>query len=222
MTEAPRQYVLAWPHRPALGRGDFLISASNQAALNLLEGEWPMRRLALVGPAASGKSHLARVWAHETGARVLVPGRLSVLPPADSAVIVEDFDRFGAGEPQAEEWLFHLHNYLSNAGRLLLTGREPPARWPIRLPDLRSRLSALPVARIHPPDDALLRAMLAKLFADRQLRVEDRVLDYLAARVERNFDALERLVSQLDALSLAEQRPVTIQMARPVVERDLC
>ena len=99
----------------------------------------------------------------------------------------------------------------------MLTGRDAPGRWPLEMPDLTSRLAALPVARVAPPDDALLSSLMVKLFADRQLQVAPAVIRYLALRIERSFSAAEDAVAALDRLSLARQRPVTRVLAAEVL-----
>ncbi len=100
---------------------------------------------------------------------------------------------------------------------LLLTGRQPPARWRLTLPDLRSRLSSIPVAAIGAPDDGLLEALLLKLFADRQLRIGPEIVSFLLPRMERSFDAVRALVAAIDAAALSGQRPVTIPLLRQVL-----
>ena len=127
---------------------------------------------------------------------------------------VEDADRIRpADRGAAEEALFHLCNRLAAGGSLLVTGREPPARWAIALPDLASRLGATAVARLDPPDDALLAAVLVKLFADRQLTVAPDLIRLLLGRMERSFAAAEAMVAALDRAGLARHRPVTARLA---------
>lgn len=210
--------------RPALGRDAFVVTRSNAEALARLEAaSWPGGRLALVGPAASGKTHLAHVWAAETGAAV-IPARdiarhdLRALA-APGRVAVEDVPGI-AGQRDAEVQLFHLHDRLgAEGGALLLTGREAPARWAVALPDLASRLAALGVAELRPPDDALLGALLEKQFADRHLEPKDAVLRFLVTRMTRSAEAARELAAEIDRLSLARQRPVSIALASLALER---
>jgi len=224
MTARPRQIPLALEHRPALGRSDFLVSRSNAAAVAALDGwrDWPGRRMALVGPARSGKTHLAHVWMRDSGA-----GLAAAIDLDDAAAerlagcgraVVEDADALASLEPTrrgaAEKALFHLWNLAGAEGCwLLVTGRSAPGRWGIDSPDLRSRLSALPVVQVSLPDDALLSSVLIKYFGDRQLRVRPEVVRYLARRIERSFAAAESTVARLDRLSLERQKPVTRAMA---------
>lgn len=225
-----RQLAFDLPARPALGRADFLISPANQLAADLIEAEanWPEGRLVLIGPAGSGKSHLVQVWAglgvglgggsgSVVGARGLTAASVPALA-ATGRVAVEDADRI-AGTAAREAALFHLHNLvLAEGGRLLLTARRAPARWGLALPDLASRLSAAAQVAIAPPDDALLAAVLVKLFADRQIAVSPTLIPYLAARMERAFDAAGRLVAALDAASLAEGAPISRVLAGRVLD----
>jgi chromosomal replication initiation ATPase DnaA len=225
---AARQLVLDLPARPALGREDFFVSPSNRLALAQVEGwpGWPGGRLALAGPEGAGKTHLAHVWAARAAARVLPAAELAGLDlgllDAGAALAVEDVDRLaGRGRKAAEEVLFHLCNLLAaGGGSLLLTGRAAPARWRIRLPDLASRLRAAPVARLEPPDDALLAAVLVKLFADRQLVVAPDLIQYLLARIDRSFAAAAAAVAALDRAGLARHRPITARLAGDVLRGD--
>jgi chromosomal replication initiation ATPase DnaA len=215
------QLVLDLATRPALGRADFFVAGPNRLALALVDRwpEWPGRRLAVAGPEGSGKTHLAHVWAARAGARIVpaatLPGLAGELA-ADAALAVEDADQV-AGRPEAEEALFHLCNRLAVAGSLMLTGRLPPAQWPVALPDLASRLNAAPVARLEPPDDALLAAVLVKLFADRQLAVAPGLIRYLLGRMDRSFAAADALVAALDRAGLARHRRVTARLAAEVL-----
>ncbi len=222
------QLVFNLPVRRALGRDDFMVSPSNALALAAVEaveagGAWPQGKLVLVGPRGAGKSHLAHVWAEATGARVIAASSLVAAEVAALAslgrVVVEDADRV-ASRAVLETVLLHLHNLLlAEGGRLLMTAASPPSRWGLRLPDLASRMQATTLALIEAPDDALLAAVLAKLFADRQLAVAPAVIPYLVGRMERSFEAAGRLVAALDARALAEARPITKPLAAQVLDR---
>ena len=216
-----RQLVFDLPHRPAFGADDFLVAPSNAAAVAWLDRwpDWTAPGLALHGPRGCGKTHLLRVWQARSGARLIRPADLAGLDFSGLAIAPEPMAVDACEEALPERALLHLYNLLAGAGGyLLLAGHEPPARWPIMLPDLRSRLGALPVVAIAPPDDALLAGILVKLFADRQLRVEAAVIDYLLPRMERSFAAAERLVRRLDASALALGRGVTVHLARGVLD----
>jgi chromosomal replication initiation ATPase DnaA len=222
----PEQLPLPLPWRPALGRGDFFVAPSNAVALAQIDAwrGWPGGKLALTGPEGAGKTHLAHVWAADSGATLIAGAALAAadLPAlaAGGAVAVDDAAAV-SGDRAAETALFHLHNLLAAAGgRLLVTGREPPARWPIALPDLASRLAAAGIARLDLPDDALITAVLAKLFADRQLAVAPALVPWLAQRCERSLAAAGRLVAQLDAAALASGRPITRALAQPFLSED--
>lgn len=213
---APRQLALALGHRENFAREDFLVGPSNEAALALIERwpDWPAHALVLAGPEGSGKSHLAAIWAQASGARRLAARALASadLPAAlvTGALVVEDL---AAGRFD-EQALFHLLNLAREEGAfLLITARLAPAGWSIGLRDLASRLRALPVAALAAPDDTLLRAVLVKLFADRQLKVEESLIAYLATHIERSFAAARAAVERLDREALRRQRPVTRALA---------
>ena len=140
----------------------------------------------------------------------LLAGPAGLLEGPARTLVVDDADRLlataGAKRAAIEETLFHLYNALAGTGAMLLTARQPAARWPIALADLRSRLRAAPAAAIDRPDDALLAAVMVKLFADRQLRVGAEVITFLVARMERSFAAAAALVEALDRAALADRR----------------
>jgi chromosomal replication initiation ATPase DnaA len=220
-----RQLAFDLPVREALGREDFLVSPANALAVEALERwrDWPQRRMLLVGPEGSGKSHLTHVWAAESGARVLAARDIASLDltriAAGSALALEDGDRL-AGDRLAEEALFHLHNLLgAQGGALMITATHPVRNWGLTLPDLASRMQALAVTRLEPPDDALLSAVLVKQFSDRQINVTPALIAYLVQRMDRSLAAARSLVAALDAASLAEGRPVTRTLAAALLDR---
>lgn len=219
MSAKTEQLILNLPFRPAQGREDFLVSRSNQEAVARIDDwpNWSGHVLIISGPGGAGKSHLCEVWRAQSNALTVTPQTLrerNVLELAqNSALIIEDADRAGFDEAA----LLHLHNLMQqNCRWLLITGRQRPGYWPIELPDLRSRLSAAPHIRLGPPDDALLKAVLAKQFADRQLDVSGGVLDYMVTRMERSLGAVRHLVAQVDRHSLSRKRPVTKNLVAEV------
>lgn len=212
----PVQLTLALDHPESLARDDFVAGPTNAAALDMVERwpDWPARTLALVGPRGSGKSHLAAIWAQRAGARIVAARMLgeAAVPAALSsgAVVVED----AAEGVVNERALFHLLNIAGEEqGHVLLTAQSAPAAWTLRLADLASRLRAVPVVTVAPPDDALFRAVMVKLFADRQLTVDEALLVYLERRVERSLIAAQRIVAALDGEGLRQHRPVTRALA---------
>ncbi|MCV6592899.1 MAG: DnaA/Hda family protein [Silicimonas sp.] len=214
-----RQLTFDLAARPALGRGDFFVSEANALALARLDASatWPNGKLVLTGPEGAGKTHLAHVWAGDSGAAMVELDDLPGLAIGEiaSPIVVEDADRLGRA---AETPLFHLHNHLAAHGLpLLLTAERAPSRWDIALPDLRSRLEAAEIARISAPDDALLAAVLMKLFADRQITVAPAIISWLTTRMDRSFAEARRIVTELDARALAEGRKVTRDLAAAVL-----
>ena len=189
---------------------------SNDSALATIERwpDWADRVLALTGPEGAGKSHLAAIWAERAGARRVSAralGETDLLGSlATGALVVED-----ASARLDERALFHLLNLVREEdGYLLLTARTVPATWGVALPDLASRLRAVPVVTVSAPDDALLRAVMVKLFADRQLAVDENLIAYLATRIERSFAAARaRRSTQLDREALRQKRGVTRALA---------
>ena len=221
-----RQLAFDLPARQAYRREDFFVSPANAMALAAIDGwqGWPGGKMLLIGPRGSGKTHLARLWAQETGAACLPATDLATadLPALSAlgAVAIEDAET-AAGHPQAEAAFFHLHNLVTQSGHLLVTATTPPRDWGLTLPDLASRLQAAPLTRIEAPDDALLSAVLIKLFADRQITVPPTLIPFLVQRMERSIDAARDLVTRLDAHALAAGRPVTRQLAADLLDTAL-
>jgi len=212
---SPRQLLLALDHAESFAREDFLSGPSNAAALALIERwpDWPDRIVALSGPEGSGKSHLASIWLADAGARSIAARSLTRidLPGAfaTGALVVEDL------EPGIDEAaLFHLLNLArEERAYVLITARVPPGALDVGIRDLASRLRAIPVVSVAPPDDALLRALIVKLGADRQLTMDEALVGYLANRIERSFAAARAAVLRLDEESLRLRRPVSKALA---------
>jgi chromosomal replication initiation ATPase DnaA len=213
---APRQLVLALDHAESFAREDFLAGPSNAAALALIERwpDWPDRVMALIGPEGAGKSHLASIWAQGSGARVLAA---KLLPDIDlpaafatGALVVEDLAFAGLDERA----LFHLINFArEQAAFVLITSRSPLSTFPVAIRDLASRLRAVPVVVLAPPDDTLLRSLIVKLAADRQLSIDEALVNYLANRIERSFVGARAAVTRLDEEAMRQHRPVTRALA---------
>jgi chromosomal replication initiation ATPase DnaA len=220
MRDGPKQLAFDLPLEPRFGREDFLVSPSNEAAYGLVESwpEWPDTILVLVGPPGSGKSHLASIWAETAKAWTVdafevtherVPHLVS-----NGALVIEDMDRADRDEAA----LFHLLNLArERKAYLLITSETPPDRWGLKVPDLLSRLRLAPSISLEAPDDALLKAVLVKLFVDRQLVVDTSVVDYIALRIERSLAEAAAIVTALDREALSRGRRVSRPMAAEVL-----
>jgi chromosomal replication initiation ATPase DnaA len=214
MPSRPRQLLLALDHAESYAREDFLPGPGNEAALKLIESwpDWPANAVALIGPEGSGKSHLASIWAVVAGARAISGRALaqSGLPAAlaTGALVIEEA---AAADERA---LFHLINLArEEAAFLLFTARAAPVTWTVTIPDLGSRLRALPVVTLQPPDDAMLRGLIVKLAADRQLSLDENVVSYLSSHIERSFAAARAAVITLDNEALRQGRRPTRLLA---------
>jgi chromosomal replication initiation ATPase DnaA len=216
----PDQLILDWPQGAALGAQDFLVSHTNQAAADMIDRwpQWGDGALLLCAPAGAGKTHLANVWRLKSAAIAVQARDLSErdLARAPRAMVVEDLHE-GIGH---ERVLFHLINLVREQRRsLLLTSRLPPGALAVGLPDLRSRLRALPMIAIAAPDAALLRAVLVKHFADRQLVVEPHVVAHLALHIEQSMQAAAAIVAELDREAMASHRRITRGLAGEILAR---
>jgi chromosomal replication initiation ATPase DnaA len=222
VSAVPHQLIFDLPHRPALGVEDFLISQSNRAAADIVDRwpGWPQASVLVVAPARAGKTHLGNVWRLKSGAARL---QASVLNEADvetasarNALLVEDL-HIGVGDERA---LFHLLNLVrEHKLSMLLTSRVPAGELGVNLPDLRSRLRALPFVTIAPPDEALLKAVLVKHFMDRQLVVEPHIIGHIALHMERSMEAAASIVAEIDRAAMASHRKVTRALAAEILSR---
>lgn len=222
------QLRLPLASKTAMGREDFFVSEANQLAVTALEDwtGWPLGKVVLIGPEGAGKTHLAHVWAAETGARItpasgLVEAELPAL--ADGPVVLEDLHEVGQETGQdAERLMFHLHNLMQSSGQpLLMTSRLAPAHLEVRLKDLASRLEGTTTIALEPPDDLLLQVVMMKLFADRQINPPARFVDYVMARLPRSFAAARAFVDEIDARALSENRPIGQKLAGEILAHDL-
>ncbi len=222
------QIPLAFETRSLHGRADFIVTPATAAAVSLIDSwpDWPANTVSIYGPAGSGKSHLAAIWREKSAATNLHMINLNSTidhlqnSPAQQSnnMVLELLGDLGAS-PARQEGILHLLNSIREQGSyLLMISRDAPARMDVTLPDLRSRLRAIPAVEIPAPDDALLRGILVKMFNDRQLSVPSEVVDYIVPRMERTFEGARSLVARLDILALAKNRAITIPFVRSVMD----
>ncbi|OUS20695.1 chromosomal replication initiator DnaA [Rhodobacterales bacterium 59_46_T64] len=217
-----RQLSFDLPSVAALGREDFFVSPANAVAVAMIDAwqTWAGRKLALIGPEGSGKTHLVHVWAEAAGAQITAASDLAgadIPALAHGHIAIEDIHEI-AGNAGAEEALFHLHNLVLAEGHsLLVTADRPAQQWGLSLPDLASRMQGTPAAILERPDDRLLAALVMKLFADRQLSPSPKTISYLATHMDRSFAAARQIVAEIDAAALAENRPITRGLAARIL-----
>ncbi len=212
------QLPLHLPLEVASAREDLVVTDANREAVTYLDN-WPLMNegsdtisiAILAGPVGAGKSHLANIWAARVGAEFLSPSTTADQQvPSEGSYVVEDI----AQGAFSETWLFHLINAIrASNGSLLLTSRRWPGNWGITLPDLQSRMKLAHLMELNEPDDGLLAGVMTKLFSDRQLHVEANVVEYLVVRMERSLASAQKLVAEIDNLSLAEKRGVSKPLA---------
>ncbi|MBL4804881.1 MAG: DNA replication protein [Alphaproteobacteria bacterium] len=224
MVEPVQQLPLDLSLRPALGREDFLIGPSNRDAVAWIDRwpDWPAPLLVISGPAASGKSHLAAVWADKAEAAVIAPEDLMRMSANDIAeagdyVVIDGIDLW-IGEREAETTLFHLYNIMREEQRsFLVTTRMTPNDADFTIADLASRFRAAPHAMIKAPDDILLGSILIKLFSDRQLAIGQEVIAYILPRMERSFAAAKEIVEKADSMAYARKKGISVPLMRQVL-----
>ena len=216
------QLILNLPHLVSQDAEDFLVSASNQAAVDVVERwpHWPAPAIVICGPSGVGKSHLVNMWQQRSHAEVVHAAKLDEtlagqLEPGHPLAI-EDLHNGVASE---KAMFYRLNMAREHNGALLITSQSPPGKLNIALPDLRSRLRALPVAVIALPDDTLLQGLLVKLFQDRQLRVDPQTIRSIMTHMERSAEAASKVVAEIDRLALATRRKVTRNLAKEVIHK---
>ena len=212
------QLPLQFTHDAARSREDLLVSERLAAAVSIVDEwpAWPSPVVVLAGPVGSGKSHLASIWREKSGAVDIHPvaGSNAATIAANGPVVFEDAERQGFDETE----LFHVINSVRENGHsLLLTSRLWPASWGVTLPDLKSRLKAATVVEIGEPDEELLAQVIVKLFADRQLYIDDKLVGYIVNRMERSLGVAQTIVEQLDRLALARGTRITRVLAAEVL-----
>ena len=221
----PPQLPLDFSLAPATKRDDLIESPANRTAIKLVDSwpDWPGQVTILAGPVGSGKSHIASIWAEQASAETYRAGQLDshseqALADANEGcnIVVEDLGSSAINETA----LFHLLNSVKqSSGFLLITSRSWPREWDIKLPDLKSRLLAAQLVELQEPDDMLIKEVMAKLFMDRQLKVEPHVIEYCVLRMERSLDSAARLVKAMDEEALARKSVVTRATASTALER---
>ena len=222
------QLALDFPHRPSLGKEDFLIAPYNREAVAMTDKwpDWPYFAVCIYGPEGCGKTHLANVFANKVALLTNYPYRIPFVKARNismdnfrelfarhNCLVIEELD-----ENVSQEALFHLYNlYRDEGGNILFTSDRAPARLNFSLPDLRSRMNIVPAVEIKEPDDELLSALLVKLFMDRQIMPSPELISYILNNMQRSFAYARRLVAEIDNISLARKRAVTIAIAREAV-----
>ncbi len=217
------QLIFDLPIKTAFGREDFFVTAANATAVQIVENwpNWPMGKLVLVGPSGAGKSHLAHIWT-EMSDGIVIDARslmdVDLQEISQAALCVEGLHQI-AGNEALEAHAFHLHNLAQETGApLLMTGIGVPAVWNIKLPDLASRIQGTSIAELRAPDDALLNAVMVKQFSDRQIAIDPKVVTFVLPRMERSFTGVAALVALLDRAALKAGKPITVKMARQVLD----
>lgn len=228
MNETLKQLPLELPHRPALGKEDFLISPCNQEAVMAIDlwPNWDFFALCIYGSEGCGKTHLANVFSNRVSLLTHYPYKIPNIKASqvkleniydlfqeNPCLVVEDLDN-----NINEEAFFHLYNlYRNEGGYILFTAQQAPARLNIKLKDLQSRLNIIPSIEIKAPDDELLSSLLIKLFMDRQINVSPEIITYLLKNMQRSFSYARKIVAEIDMLSLAEKRAISTTLVKEAI-----
>ena len=222
------QLALDFPHRPSLGREDFMVAGCNKEAVGMIDlwPAWPYFAICIYGPEGCGKTHLANVFAQMVALETNHPYRIPFIKAQQLSkdmvhslfetspqIVIENLQ-----DLQNQEALFHIYNtYRDLGGHILFTADRAPARINFSLPDLRSRMNIVPALEIKAPDDDLLMALLVKLFMDRQITPSQELLSYLLNNMQRSFSYARKLVEEIDNISLARKRAISINIAKEAI-----
>ncbi len=222
------QLPFDFPHRPSLGREDFMVASCNIEAVTTIDlwPNWPYFAICIYGPEGCGKTHLANVFAQMVAIKTNHPYRIPFIKASQlnkdlihtlfensHQIVIEDLQNLNH-----QEALFHLYNtYRDLGGNILFTTTKAPARINFTLPDLRSRMNIVPSLEIKSPDDDLLMALLVKLFTDRQITPSPELLEYLLKNMYRSFSYARKLVEEIDNISLAKKRAISINIAKEAI-----
>jgi chromosomal replication initiation ATPase DnaA len=216
------------PH-PYLGREDFMVSACNAKAVQYIDNwpSWPYFAICLYGPSGCGKTHLSRIFSDRVSIMTHYPYKIPYIK-AQKITLETTFDLFNKhrclivedlDENINQEALFHLYNlYRNEGGNILFTSQEAPARLKFTLPDLQSRLNIVPTIEIGEPDDEMLSALILKLFSDRQLMVSPEIIHYMINNMHRSFSTCNKLVEEIDNISLARKRAISINIIKEAIQ----
>lgn len=220
-----QQLPLELPHRPCLGKEDFLIAKCNEEAVRLIDSwpEWSFFAGCIYGSDGCGKTHLANVFSNKVSMLTNYPYKIPCIKARNlkletvhelfsqnSCLIVEELN-----ENINEEAMFHLYNlYRNEGGNILFTSHLAPARIPFKLKDLQSRLNIIPSIEIRDPDDELLSSLLVKLFMDRQIMVTPEIINYIINNMQRSFAYTRKIIAEIDTISLAKKRAISISIVK--------
>ncbi len=219
------QYLLKFAPNTYMSEEDFLVAACNETAYKTIKiwPYWQHFALNIFGPKSSGKSHLAQIWINRVQKSLPRPIQIPVVPASN--INMKNINKYANESPFLvienmdghinEEAFFHLYNHYNVPEKFILfTSEFPLSKLPLKLPDLRSRLNTVPTAEILQPDDAMLTALIAKLFNDRQIIISQEILDYILKHTERSFDFIARLIEEIDDISWTYGRAVSIPIVR--------
>ena len=217
-----QQLALDITPEPVYTRDTFITGPCNHEALKWIEQwpDWPIRFVSVYGETGCGKTHLAHIWQENSQAQFITPEVIARFHPADlikqSSAFILDIDEI----PTEEDWLFHFYNRLKEAnGYLMVCSQTPPGQWAVSLPDLRSRLRSIFCLPVLRPDDRIMTEILTKLLREKGIAFKDDVIPYLVNRSERSFSGIYRLSQELDQYTLESKRPLTLHVAREVLEQ---
>lgn len=229
MDKVSKQIPLIFETKTCYKRDDFMVNKCNLEAINAIDSwpEWPLFAYVLYGPKGCGKSHLAHVFAEHVACFYQKPifvkiinavditlHKANILHKENPCLVVENLC------PKANnEALFHLFNlYQNEGGYILFTAENAPARMNFKLPDLQSRLNIIPSIAIGEPDDEMLSALIVKLFNDRQLIISQDILNYIIRNMQRSFSFAVKLVEEIDIISLAKKRTISVSIVKEAIE----
>jgi len=212
-----KQLYFNMDREPSFDENNFVVTQSNQDAFEHITKwpEWTVNNIILFGDAGVGKSHLANIWLKRSnGIRLDLDEINTKIVEKYKYVLIEDVDSNQTNYHN----LFHVINLIREIeGSLLLTSKIPPTSLVTKIPDLNSRIRSFSPVKINKPDDYLLEIMILKIFSDKNVIVDEKVIKFLLKRVERSISAIIRLIQRINEKSLEEKRPITVPLVSEVI-----
>jgi len=213
------QLILKFPSSKAYLKEDFYVSPGNQDAYDFINSwpKWIKRIVNIFGPSGSGKTHLASILKSKTTSLVIQSNEVNEKIISEfktkEALIIENLNH-----KVNENILFSIWNLaLQDNKYFLITSNESINTHKFKLPDLRSRVNSCLIIGINLPSDELINVIIAKNFSDKQIKVEQKYIDYIIKRIDRSYEKISQFILILDKYSLKKGMPISLKLIKEVL-----
>ena len=221
-----KQNTFNFPYSENYSRDNFIVGEVNKISYHAINS-WPhwhdngrfSRIRIIIGTKRSGKTHLSHIWSLKSGAQFVNINTMNIHTDIaeNNCYIIEDIDKI---DQNYHESLLHIINKITDyqSAYLLMTSSTDIGQMDVSLPDLYSRLRSMMAFIINAPDDEILRTILVKLASDRQIRLNDTVINYVLSRIPRDYESILKFIDSLDHYSLQHKKDITINVAREILK----